>query len=156
MATPTQDMTSVDKVLGIIIMLWNGLCGVCVGFFVTFLGGTLGALGGAAAAEIQKNATTSADKDAAAAVATGAAAGGMFMLIGVATILLSAIGVFGGFKMFKSERIGFIIVAATCGLAVIINVLSLNLLAIVGILINAALAVYAVMRLMGKLGTAPT
>lgn len=123
-----------DKVIGIILMILSAL-GV-VGGICTAAGMSMIGLGAAVSGGGEE------------AVAGGALAG-LGAVLGLIVIAWSAVGIVTGYGIMKSLRWGFLVGAILSAISVVFALVGFNIL---GFLINGALFVYCLLRLMGRLG----
>lgn len=147
----TRDWNQTDKTLGIVIMVFSAVCGICPGLAAFGLGGALGALGGAAA-------STAGGSEGAAGAAAAAVGGGMIMVIGVGAMLSGGLGLAGGYGMMKALKWGFTLVLVSSIINLLVNLASMiggNFLAIIGLGVSGFIAYYCYQRLQGKWGEKP-
>lgn len=116
-----------DKVAGIVAIVIN----ICCVIAVTGLASLLAAVGLAAGS------------------LPGLAAGAFVGIVMIAAVSLSLLGVIAGVGMLQGRRWGFLIGAIVFGLAALTNGGGGNTM---GVLIEAGLAIYCLLRLTGNVG----
>lgn len=140
-----------DKVIGILVMVFNICCGVTGGLALMGLGAALGMAGAGAA--------TAGGAEGAEGAAVAAAGGGMAAIIGGVIVALSLAGAAIGYGIMQSLRWGFSIGMIVFGLNAALNLFSVvtgNFTALVGLAISGLLTYYCWGRLNGKIGSPPS
>ena len=133
-----------DKNWGIAIVVFS-ILGILCGGLATLGGGAMTAFGAAGAA------TATGRQSGAGSVA---ASGGLVMMIGIATALLSIVRLVGGLGVMKGTRMGFLITAGVSALLILFNLGSLPS-GIISIVISGIILYYCYSRLSGKEGPTP-
>jgi hypothetical protein len=136
-----------DKTWGIVIVVLSSL-GVCAGGCMLAGGGMLGAMGGAAAATTAGAGTTT---NAMPSAAVAAGMGGLMMVLGVLTLILSGLQIFAGTQIMKSKRIGFLIAGGCAALNLLVSLGSVPR-GLISTAISGVIIYYCVMRVTGKQG----
>jgi hypothetical protein len=142
-----------DKPVGIVLIVLNAL-GVCGGVLLVAGGGIIGAVGGAAGAAGAAGSSTAEEKAAGAAVGTAAAAGGgLIMILGIATLLICAISIYGAIGIMQSRKQGFTITLILGVIGLLLNIAGMlsgspNL---VGLGLGILAPLFAFLRLNGQL-----